>query len=162
MRIIRDRADARWLPSRFNFALFRLFAYLRLRASRPQPQRGLILSVDRYQSSAENNIVCTVMVFVVASFFHSMLVGIPAAILALQAAAELWRPIVRLFAGPAGSTVEAGSNLILAAIIGGALYFARTDLVSLVFLGAVALNVIAAAIMFTLRGRVAELERSFE
>jgi len=33
-----DREDARWLPSRFRFALFRLYALLRLRFTPPRRQ----------------------------------------------------------------------------------------------------------------------------
>ncbi len=32
MKMVQGNAAARWLPSRHNFALFRLLAYLRLRA----------------------------------------------------------------------------------------------------------------------------------
>lgn len=162
MRIVRGRAEARWLPSRFNFALFRLFAYVRLRTSRPQPQAGLMLSVERYQSAAENNIVCVAMVLVVASFFESILAGIPAAIIALQAAIVLSRPIIRPFWRRDDSTVEPGSKLILLAVVGIAIWFARSRVVPRLFLAIVALNMLAAAIMFALRRRVGELERSFE
>jgi hypothetical protein len=54
VNFVRDRADLRWLPSRHHFALARLVAYLVLRFSRPRPQPGLALVVDRYQSQPEH------------------------------------------------------------------------------------------------------------
>ncbi len=159
MRIVRDRADARWLPSRFNFALFRLFAYLRLRASRPQPQPGLMLAVERHQSAAENNIVCIVMIVVVASFFDSLW-GIPAAILILQAAIVSAAFVMRIFTS--GDTTHGGGTIIMGVTIALAVWFARTDLVPRVFLGLVALNAVAAILMFALRGKVAALEGTIE
>ena len=36
-RIVRNRADARLLPSRHDFALFRLVAWMRLRRAKPAP-----------------------------------------------------------------------------------------------------------------------------
>lgn len=159
MRIVRDRADARWLPSRFNFALFRLFAYLRLRASRPQPRPGLMLAVERHQSAAENNIVCIVMIVVVASFFDSLW-GIPAAILIFQIAIVAAAGIMRIFRS--GDTTHGGGMIIMGITIVLAVWFARFDLVSRVFLALVALNAVAAVLMVALRRKVAALERTFE
>lgn len=153
MTIIRDRADARWLPSRFNFAVFRLFAYLRLRAARPEPHPGLMLSKDRHQSAAENYIVCIVMMVVVASMFDSLAVGIAVAIIGPQVAIPLSGLVMRF---------EAGSWMMLIIIIAVAAYQSRTSPIACVFLGFVAVNAIAAAIMFALRGSVARLERQFE
>ena len=54
MRLVRDRADARWLPSRYRYAAFRLLAWAMFRATRPQPRRGVVLGVDRDQSALES------------------------------------------------------------------------------------------------------------
>ena len=161
MRIVRDRADARWLPSRFHFALFRLFAYTRLRSSRPQPQPGLMLAIDRYQSAAENHIMSIVMTVVVASFFGSPW-GIPAAIIALQLAIVLARPIMRTFRSADADTTRGGGAIIMTATIALAVWFARTMLVPRVFLALVILNGVAAAILFGLRRQIAAAGRTFE
>jgi len=162
VKIVRDRADARWLPSRFNFALFRLFAYVRLRMARPQPRPGLMLSIDRYQSAAENYIVCVVVMIVVASFFHSPLVGAIVAIVAPQIAIPVVGTILGIFVSADSSRVEANSMLMLVAIIAVSVYFARESYVAQAFLGLVVLNGVAAAVLFLLRGSVARLERRFE
>ena len=162
MRIVRDRADARWLPSRFNFALFRLFAYLRLRASRPESRPGLILSIERHQSAAENYIVCIAMIVVVWSLFRSPLLGVTVAIIGLQLAIVTARTILRMFFSADANTVKGGSILIVLAIVAGAIAVVRTSSVAKIFLAVVALNAIAAAIMFLLRGSVARVERQFE
>lgn len=52
MKMVRGHGEARWLPSRHNFALFRLYAYLRLRSAAHEPNE-MILAVDRHQSNAE-------------------------------------------------------------------------------------------------------------
>jgi hypothetical protein len=52
MKFVRGHAEARWLPSRHNLALFRLYAYLRLRNAQHET-RDVILGIDRHQSSTE-------------------------------------------------------------------------------------------------------------
>jgi hypothetical protein len=44
--MVHGNAAARWLPSRHNFALFRLLAWLRLRNAHPEPA-PVILGIDR-------------------------------------------------------------------------------------------------------------------
>jgi hypothetical protein len=170
LRIVRNRSDARWLPSRFNFALFRLFAFLRLRSARPEPHPGLMLSIDRYQSAAENYLVCMAMVVVVAFYFaaifDSFAIALPAAIIWLQLHILIARAILRVFRSGDSNTVGGGSLIIMFSVIAVAVYFALRESVALyaarVFLAIVVLNAIAAAVMFLLRRRVAEIEGSFE
>ena len=168
MKIVRDRGDARWLPSRFNLALFRLFAYLRLRSVRPQPRPGLILAVDRGQNAFENYAVCVVILGVVTLDFATLwnpFVALPAAVIALQLAILTSRPIVRVFLPPDSNTIHADSMLIMAGVLSASVYFAMDDSVagytSRGFLALGALNAIASAIMFLLRGRVAAAEARF-
>ncbi|HEX9163839.1 MAG TPA: hypothetical protein VF980_19175 [Thermoanaerobaculia bacterium] len=72
MKVVRDRRDARWLPGRFNFALFRLLAYARLRAASPRRACGTILIVDRYQSAFETYTVAACVLIVFAAFGTSL------------------------------------------------------------------------------------------
>lgn len=53
MRIVRARGDARWLPSRFHLALFRLYAYARISAAAAEERPDLVLAVDAHQSALE-------------------------------------------------------------------------------------------------------------
>src|SRR4051794_21762234 len=51
---IRNRPEARWLPSRHRFALFRLYALLRLVSAKPeQTEAELVLPIERDQSAHE-------------------------------------------------------------------------------------------------------------
>ncbi|MGZ8868037.1 MAG: hypothetical protein ACXW2P_06810 [Thermoanaerobaculia bacterium] len=91
MKVIREQAEARWLPSRHRSAIFRLAAYARFRASPKRRQPGLALGIDRDQSAAESY---TVAVWVMASatcflfaLIDRVLVTPAAAILAPVAAA---------------------------------------------------------------------------
>lgn len=52
MKLVRNRADARWLPSRHSFAIFRLLSWFRLRASQPRTTAAMFF-VDRHQSTVE-------------------------------------------------------------------------------------------------------------
>lgn len=52
--MVRDRGDARWLPSRFRYASFRLLAWAMFRSSGPEPRRGIVMGVDRDQSTLES------------------------------------------------------------------------------------------------------------
>lgn len=160
MRIVRDRADARWLPSRFNFALFRLFAWLRLRASRPEPRPGLMLAIERHQSEAENYTVSIVMIAVLASFFRSFW-GIPVAIVVVQAAIVASGLITHAFRGRDADTTHGSGAIIMGVTIALAVWFARTAIVPRVFLALVVLNAIAAVIMFALRRKVAAVEAKY-
>ncbi|HKR65275.1 MAG TPA: hypothetical protein VJZ00_16200, partial [Thermoanaerobaculia bacterium] len=84
MRMIRGRRDARWLPSRHNFALFRLLAYLRCRTLAPEPADVMIM-IDRHQSTLENYTVSawifvTLTCSIAATLFASW--PVPVALLA--------------------------------------------------------------------------------
>lgn len=168
MKIVRDRGDARWLPSRFNFALFRLFAYVKFLSSRPEPRPGLMLSLDRYQSALENYTVCAFIVAVVTAYFAAFLhpvLALLAAIFALQAGIVLSRFAARIAVPPDAVTIRADSFIIMTPIVAASFYFApqhsAAGYVARGFLAIAVLNAIASAIMFLLRGRVAALEAKF-
>lgn len=68
MKIARNRADARWLPTRHNLAIFRLYAYLRMREAKPEPRDGMMTPIDRYQSSFETHCVA-IVIFAISSIY---------------------------------------------------------------------------------------------
>ena len=72
MRVVRGRADARWLPSRHNFALFRLAAFLRLRRARPEPCDGSCV-IDRHQSAMETWLVMSWVTLTFACYLAATL-----------------------------------------------------------------------------------------
>ena len=176
MKIVRDRRDARWLPSRFHFALFRLYAYIRLRAAKPEPVRGMILSIDRDQSASESFLVTACVVLAASAYFAALfedsmsapaayLVGIVAAIVSIQAliaiAGVVITFVLRRAVQSAGTLI---SLLIMTLMIAAGIAVALSDsparYVAVGFLTLVALNALAAIVVFLLRNRIANAEQS--
>ncbi len=178
MTIVRDRGDARWLPSRFHFALFRLYAYMRLRAAKPEPVPGLILSINRHQSASENFLATICIVFVAGSYFAAWFetsmvtllayaAGLLAAIIAIQALIVFSGLIFAAVpkAGGMGVAARLVAVTIMAAMIAGGGAVASGDssarYVAGGFLLLVAMNAVAALLNFLLREKIGELERRF-
>ena len=178
MRVVRNRRDARWLPSRFHFALFRFFAYLRLRTARPEPAPGLVMAVERHQSASENYLVAICVFIVATSFVVTLLnltMSLPAAwVIAVPATAIIIplsvpflayviMPIVRKIVPFRADNLAANSVVIMSITIGAAIFvlLSRSPLryVAGTFLLLVALNAAAAALMFFLRDSIAGAER---
>jgi hypothetical protein len=152
--IIRDREDARWLPSRFRFALFRLFALLRMRFTPPRPRPGLIMAVHRDQSEIEAYAVA-LWIFATVTCFLSALM--PIAIAAVFAPLAMQIPLYIVARG-----TRVNSILLMALIAAAAIYFATRPVwirfAAWQFLALVALNAVAALIMLALRGAVRKME----
>lgn len=178
MRLVRGRADARWFPSRHNFALFRLMAYLRLRRARPE-HRDVILIIDRHQSAFETWLVTswvtlTFACYLAATLFVdwnialALVASLPLAIVLLEIPAI----ISALTIAPALRTITRGradgirtNSVVMMLMFGAAsVYFARHPtwirFVAWQFLGLLALNAVAAVIAFTLRDSMARIETS--
>jgi hypothetical protein len=178
MKFVRGHAEGRWLPSRHNFAVFQLYAYLRLRNARRET-RDVILGIDRHQSNAEAWIVAawttmTGACCMAGTLFASwpaaiaVIVAIPLSMLGIQTtlvtsgitAAPLWRAVTRM--GTPG--VKVNSIVTMSAIAALAAYSAtRTTWVrfaGLQFFALFALNAVAAGIVVLLRGSIAQLEAS--
>jgi hypothetical protein len=170
MKLVHGNAAAHWLPSRHNFALFRLLAYLRLRNARPLPAE-VILGIDRHQSNTETWTV-TAWVTVMATIFIATVFAVPLAlsfilaVLGFQVAlitsgltlAPLWNAVTRLDT----PGVKVSSFAIMALLAAGAAYCTtRPTWVRFAgwqFLAMLALNAVAAVIVFLLRGPIAQLE----
>ena len=170
MKIVRGRADARWLPTRFNFAIFRLFAFVRMKTATPDA-RDVALVIDRNQNNIESFTLAawttlTVTCYIAATLFASwplplaLLAGVPIAITCLEI------PIITvgLIVRRTENNIGLNSVVLMSLLLAAALYFARAQVwvrfVAWQFLGAIALNVVAAAIVFLLRGAIAEMENA--
>lgn len=154
MRIVRDREDARWLPSRFRYALFRLAALIRMTFTRPRERRGIIVAIDPDQSSIENYAIA-IWVVVTTSCFLAAVMPFAIAILAATVVVQIPMHVVG-----GGQRVNSLVTLSLAAI--AAAYLAMSPswirFAAWQFLGIVILNGVAALIMLPLRGAVRRME----
>lgn len=179
VRVVHGRADARWLPARFNFALFRLFALLRVKTSRPEP-RDVALVVDRHQSVVEYFTVSAWIFLTVACWIApvfpkgwplvvSVLVALPLANLALQAPiavvgtmlVPLWNVVTRRRVRDP-MRVQSVAQMTILIVVAAALTRTGTwaRLAAWQFLAVVALNAIASAIVFLMRRPMEEAERA--
>lgn len=176
MRFVRGRADARHLPSRFNFALFRLAAYLRVR--RAMPQAGdEILVIDRHQSTFETWAVMlwfllSATAFGTATWFAdwtlplALLFGAVTTLVVCQLALllsglvlwPLWRSITRTTILPYRFNGAVMMGAFLAAAAECATRPAWVRFAGRQALIIAALNVVAAAIVFLLRDSIARLD----
>lgn len=172
MRMVRGNAAARWMPSRHNFALFRLMAWLRLRNARPEPGQ-VILGIDRHQSNTETWIV-TLWVLILSTIFIDTVFALPLvlsfilAVVGLQAAlissgllvTPLWNAVTRL--GTPGVRVSSvvTMGLLTAGAVNCAMRPAWVRFAGWHFLSMLGLNAIAAVILFLFRDSIAQLEAS--
>lgn len=180
MIAVRDQPGARWLPSRFHTASFRLIALIASTVRRREPEhRGIVLVIDRHQNAFENHAMALLVVVLSASFagMHMAQALRPAvaAILALPVAAILlqviivgsglvFAPIARLF----GRSIRHGGpaayiTFVMLSVY--SIYYMRSPLwiryVARAFIAAVAVNAGAAVIMWLLRRRVIRLEQQY-
>jgi hypothetical protein len=166
---VRGRADARWFPSRHNFALFRLAAYLRLRRARPEV-RDVFLVIDRHQSATETWMVmcwliATLACYLAVSLFAGWHVAIALAIALPLSVALLEVPalISALTIAPfARDGIRVNSIVVMLLFTAASAYFAMRPtwvrFIAWQFLAVLALNAIAAVIVFALRDPIAQLE----
>ncbi|HUR81668.1 MAG TPA: hypothetical protein VM733_12945 [Thermoanaerobaculia bacterium] len=169
MKIVRGRADARWLPSRFNFALFRLLAFSMMRVAAPE-HRDVSLIIDRNQNNLESHLVglwttLTVTCWLAGTLFASWPVPLALVVAFPLAINCLSFPVVAMLAARRGATnVGLNSVMIMTMLIIAALCFARAHtwirFVAWQFLGGIALNAIAAPFAYLLRGSIAEMDNA--
>lgn len=180
MKVVRSRAEARWLPSRHHFAIFRLAAFLRLWHARPRTG-DVLLAVERHQSTAESMITgfwyfgtatCYIaswlpdwpaLITIPASFAIAVMVFQPMFISFGLTISPLLRKLTR-------STTDdnADLNAVLCMIVLGIISAAYLDdtswlhFVSWQFFIVLATNACAAVVMFLLRNRVKAIEASYQ
>ena len=175
MKFIRNREDARFLPSRYHFAIFRLVAWLKLLATPARPRPGLALVVDRDQSAIEQYFAGWAFVLTTWAYITAALSerwnALVAAILAIAIALVVVE--IPMFAlGGLLSAIAPGrrwsgvtSIATFAPLLLASLYFAMTSgwprLLAWSVLAVVGANVFAACVLWLLRERVRNAERRF-
>jgi len=169
MKVIRGRADARWLPARFNFALFRLYAFLRMKTATPEP-RDVALVIDRNQNRLESFTIGIWATLTLACYASAILFAswpLPLALLAGIVAGITFLEIPVIVVGLIRRTEKnngLNSVVTMTLLVAMAVYFARAEswirYVAWQFLGVLALNAVAAAIVLLLRGAIAEMEHA--
>lgn len=172
MRFVRDRAEARWLPSRFRYALFRLLAFVKLRNAKPEPAPGLLLMIDRDQNALESMsmavwIVATMTAFVTYELDRVLPLGVaivPAFFVALLLIEIPIHPIgLSLPRGRMNVDTQTWCNLALIAAA-AAWYASRPAWVRFAgwqFLFFLLLNGAASLVVLPLRSRIAALEATY-
>ena len=170
MRAVRGRADARWLPSRYACALFRLYALLRFRRAPAQPA-DVVMVIDRHQSVAESFLVGGWMLLTLAAYVAATLSqwwGLPLALIAAIPLAALLMhvpfTVVGLLLIRKQNNLAVNSVVTFALMTAAATYFARSQswarYAAWQYLVLVALNAIAAVVVFSLRETIANAESS--
>ena len=169
MRLVRGRADARWFPSRHNLALFRLFAFLRLRRAQPE-YRDEILVIDRHQSATETWMVMCWLIATLACYlavtlfagWHlaiALAISLPLSIALLEVPAIVSALTIAPFARDG---IRVNGIVVMLLFTAASAYFATRPtwvrFVAWQFLALLALNAIAAVIVYALRDAIAQLE----
>lgn len=167
-----DRPEARWLPSRHRFALWRLVAFVRLRWSRPPLERPehLILSIDRDQTAVEMHCVAAWVFVTTTCYFAAFLpFALPLSIVIaiVLAAIAIHVPIVpgggmlRLLMGD-GDRIKIISVTTMGLLLIASSYIATTTTwaryAAWFFFAILITNCIAAAILWLLRNAVRAAE----
>lgn len=179
MRLVRGRTDARWLPSRHNAALFRLYAYLRLRNARPEHSNA-VLTIDRHQSAMETWMVMSWVTLTFACYLAATLfakwnvaiavaVSIPLAVALMEVppivSALTIAPTANVLARGRADRMRINTWTTMCSFIGASAYLATKPtwvrFVAWQFLAVLVVNAIAAVIVFSLRGSIARLEAEF-
>jgi hypothetical protein len=176
MKMVRGRPEARWLPSRHSFALFRLYAYLRLRYAKHET-RDVILGIDPYQSNTEAWTVAVWTTLTSAWCIAGTLLAswpiaialtaaIPLGMLGIQVTlvasgltfAPLWNAITRMKT----PGVKVNSIVTMSAVAALCAWSVRSAtwarFAAWQFFAVFALNALAAIVVFLLRAPIARLE----
>ncbi|HEX9986504.1 MAG TPA: hypothetical protein VGF69_24815 [Thermoanaerobaculia bacterium] len=176
MIFVRDRAEARWLPSRHHFALFKLAGFLRLLKAKPEPRPGLMLAVARDQSKVENYGFAIWFLMSVAGFFFPWLpLPLPIALVVSVLLAAITIQFPCYFMGVVviplvtrtllRNNHRANLTLLLTCGAAAAVYYALQPswvrLLGWQYLGVLTLNAVSAVLVRLLRNRIARQEQSF-
>ena len=178
MRVVLDRPEAKWLPSRHRYALAKLMALIALKTTRRNvaPNGRLVLPVDRDQSTPENYAIAlwmlvTTTLYLIALVRPALWILMPfvAAVLMevpLHVTGFLIAPLLRALARRPGENnqraVSIASFLTMAAV---SAWFAWTltwaRFVAYFFFAVLAANAIAFIVMLLLRGVVERIESDY-
>ena len=172
MRAVRDRADARWAPSRFNFAIFRLAALIIGSRVKLERRAGEVLVIDRNQNSVESYAVSAWVVASLSAYMQSVMVRpigwIAATLLSVPIVMALLQIIVVVgglivLPAPGGDHTRFNGALLMTGFSGISAWMASTSLwsryVGMLFLIIVAMNAVAAIALRVLGKQVAAADR---
>ena len=155
MRIVQDREDARGLPARFHFAIFKLAAFVRMKFVTPRERRGVLIVIDRDQSAVEHYIISawiTALVICFLSAIMPVILAIPLATIIIQI------PLFTI----CRSNIDTSSWLMFTLVGIAAAYLLHRHtwirFVALSYFLIIAINLLAAAIMMLLHSDVREME----
>jgi hypothetical protein len=168
---IRNQPEARWLPSRHRFAMFRLYGLLRLLTATVQkPENELVLPIHRDQSAHEQYSVAAWIYITAVAYVAALLPLVtPVAILVAMPIAGVALHVPLLLLGstlPRWTPHESLHAKVLMTVMAGlSFWFAQhadwPRVIAWIFLGVLAANGLAAFCIFALRGTVARLERRY-
>ncbi len=171
MKAVSNRSRARWLPSRYRFAIFRLYALLRLTMSTEDTSGAdIALQIDRDQSNEEQYTVALLVLGTATSYLAVLLpmvtpvaiaIAIPVAAFAVQMPACIVGSLL-----PDGRDNASINGIVMMSILAAAsVFFMRgaswAHLVAWFFLGALALNGAASCIVFLLRRLITAMDREY-
>ena len=171
MRVIRDRDEARWLPSRHHFALAKLIAMIVMKpAPRAETSLKRIYAIDRDQSTLENSAISiwldvTGTAYLMAATHPAAWILMPwIAGFVIHAPCFLIGWIAGLFGGHDNRKLN--GVLTMGMMLIASSHFAMSDspvrFLAWFFIGVFALNALAAVVMWMLRGTAAAMERRCE
>lgn len=166
MTLVRRAEEARWLPSRHHFALFRLAAFLRLSLHRERTMRNdLALMIDRDQSTAENYLVSSWITLTLTCYFTAGHVAwLPLSFVLAVVALQVPTIVLGLIVWNRNN-LGLNSKIYMLLLITASAWLTQSPtwvrFAAWQFLAITVLNAIAAVILFLLRGPVARLEASF-
>lgn len=173
MRAVRNRADARWAPSRFNFALFRLGVLIIGSRMPVQHSAGEVLVIDRNQNSVESYAVSVWLVASLSAYTQSLMVRpigwIAATLLSVPIVLALLQVIVVaggfvVLPAPGRDHTPFNGALLMTAFAALSAWIASTSLwsryVGMLFLIIVATNAAAAVVIRLLGAQVAAADRA--
>jgi hypothetical protein len=171
LNLVRGRAEARWLPSRHHYAIFRLAAYVRLRLTRGTRAENVAFAIDRDQSATENHgmaawIALTAACYFSGGPFESWPLPLGLLIGALLTVVLMHVPICTFgLLLPNRNNIRLTSNVTMLVLIAAAAYYATSPswvrFVAWQFLAVLVLNAVAAMIVVALRGSIARVEAAF-
>ena len=159
MITMQGHAETRWLPSRFHFAVFRLFAFMVLSTRDVVRTRDSLLMVNRDQTAFEHYAVSIWITLTIACYLAAdiSVFAAPLAVIVIQILVVI---IALLFRNARVNSIAFMSLMTIAAAY-YATHASWARFVAWQFLGILALNAIAAVIVFLLRAAIAKREAVF-
>lgn len=180
MNIVRDRADTRWAPARYNLAIFRLAVLAIGSRLTPVPEPGIVLAIDRNQNRVETYVMSIWVVTSLSAYAASVLalligpagaaiVAVPLAITFCQVAIVLSGlvlvPLARLVVrSDSADNTELNSALLMGSFALLSLWIASTKLwsryVGMLFIALLVVNALAAIAVRLMSRKIAEANRA--